>query len=338
MNTTTLLQNNVVFRVDVSLWTGKAKLSRADLPPDANIPPEDLTILGQKRLIDPDSLKPFTALKTRTIRTMNRYGAKFLSGWLVNEKYVDELDSLLSEIQADYYAAKDRFITAYHDNVSTWIDDHPEWREMLASVVPSEFEMRKKFGMYWQVYRVQPVDTKGGSMDIEVANIVNGDVKKMTDEMRSIYDRLFADRTTTITSKTLGALHEFAEWCHNLEGIYPSATYMHEAVKDILAKTRTPIDPASVQYGQLRAAIRTLSDADYMSVCIADWMHSGSDNMMQDVLNITGRAQMEPDELVPMTERRVPEPVEPVTVGTEELVLQQDTNQRTLSAMMDDLF
>ena len=113
---------------------------------------------------------------------------------------------------------------------------------------------------------------------------------------------------------------------------------MHEAVKDILAKTRTPIDPASVQYGQLRAAIRTLSDADYMSVCIADWMHSGSDNMMQDVLNATCRAQMEPDELVPMTERRVPEPVEPMTVGTEEPTIQQDTNQRTLSAMMDDLF
>ena len=323
MNITTLLENNVVFRVDISLWTGKAKLSRADLPPNANIPPEDLAILGQKRLIDPDSLKPFMALKTRTLRLMNRYGVKFLSGWLVNEKYVDELDTALSEIQAEYNDAKTAFIAAYNDNVNSWIDGHPEWREMLASVVPSEFEMGKKFGMYWQVYKVEPVDARGSNMDAEVAHIINDDVQTMTDEMRLIYERVFADRTTPITGKTLSPLRDYAEWCHNLEGIYPSATYMHEAVNDILAKTSTPVDPSSVQYGQLKAALRTLSDAEYMSQCIADWMNGGSVDMMQDMLALTGQVQREP---------------EPVHEPESEPVPQQDTNQRTLSAMMDDLF
>lgn len=330
-----ILTNTVVVRLDMSTWTGKAKLSRDDLPPDANIPPEDLAILGQKRLIDPDTLRPFGMLKSRAIRLLDRYGVKFLSGWLVRSHLVDQLDSELREIQDEFYAAKDEFMQAYHNNVMQWMDDHPQWRIMLEVVMPSEMSMEKKFSMRWQVYKVEPVDTKGSNMGEEIANIVNGDVKKMTDEIQAIYDTVFAGRTSPITQRTLRPLKEFALKCNNLVGIYPSATYVAEALGDLLAHVEVPLDPQSVQYMEFRKALLTMSDASIMSKCVADWMDSHSDNMYGDMVAAQGP---EPDELARMTERRVPEDVVPVTVGEEKLIVQQDTNQRTLSAMMDDLF
>lgn len=337
-----ILTNTVVVRLDMSTWTGKAKLSRVDLPSTANIPPEDLAILGQKRLIDPETLRPFGMLKTRATRLLDRYGVKFLSGWLVRSNLVDQLDYELREIRSEFYTAKAEFLQAYHNNVAQWMDDHPQWRDMLEVVMPSEGAMEKKFSMYWQVFKVQPVETEGSSMEVEVASLVNGDVKKMTDEIHAIYDTVFAGRTSPITQRTLGPLKEFALKCNNLVGIYPSATYIAEALGDLLNKVETPLDPQSVQYMEFKKALLTMSDADIMSRCVADWMGSHSDDMYGDM--IAAQGEEEPDEvpeLARMTERMVPEPMdeepkpepepEPEPVAT-------SNSQRTLADMMDDLF
>lgn len=334
MDTTTLLQNTVIFRIDMSLWTGKAKLSRADLPDNANIPPEDLAILGQKRLINPDTLKPFFALKTKTIRLMDRYGVKFLSGWLVHKSHVDELDADLCAIRDDYYQHKQEFLAEYHSNVTEWIAQHPEWQAMLATVVPSDAQMAKKFDMYWQVYAVQPVETEGSSMNSEVAHIVSDDVKKMTDELRCIYEDTFANRATPITSRTLGALRDFADKCANLVGIYPSASYMYDAVTNLVASAALPMDPASVQYQQFKQILHFMSDADNMSQCIAEWMDRGADGNVEDVV------QMADFNAVPVQEEPAAETFTATVSMTDEpqTVVATSDSQRTLSDLMDDLF
>lgn len=332
---TTLLQNNVIFRIDFSVWTGKAKLSRADLPPDAKIPPEDLAILGQKRLIDPDTLKPFMALKTKTIRLADKYGVKFLSGWLVNESYVDELDSGLLGIRDEFYDVKRDFIAAYHNNVTTWIQQHPQWQAMLASVLPTDADMEKKFNLSWQVYRVTPVATQGSSMDDEVAHVVSDDVKSLTDELRLIYETTFRDRTTPVTKRTIGPLETFEARCHNLVGIYPSATYMRDAVSALLDSLRLPLEPTSVGFSQLMLALETMSDAEKMGKCITTWMQQGcAGDMLSDVM-----ADQQPEPPVDLA-KVLDEAAEsiapqPVFVPAGEPLPKKQTS---LADLMDDLF
>lgn len=321
-----ILQNSTVVRVDITVWTGKAKLSRADLPPDANIPPEDLAILGQKRLIDPETLRPFGMLKTRTARLMDKYGVKFLSGWLVADDVIHRLDAELRDIWDDFYAARDEFIKAYHDNVTRWLDEHPQWRTMLEAVIPSELALYKKFVMCWQMYRIQPVETKGSTTEEEVARVVGADVETLTKALREVYATTFEGRTTTVTGRTLSPLRDFITKCSNLSGIYPSACYMAQALERLMDGLTLPLSPSSVDFTLFDTVLKTMADPVHMSTCIDKWTNAAPADPLTDIEALVQRPA------ATATEEAAPEPTpEPEAVP-------QDTSRRSLMSLMDDLF
>lgn len=323
-----ILQNSVVVRVDITVWTGKAKLSRADLPPDANIPPEDLAVLGQKRLIDPETLRPFGMLKTRAARLMDKYGVKFLSGWLVADDVIHRLDAELRDIQDDFKDARDTFIQSYSSNVAAWVDQHPDWASMLEAVLPAVDDMERKFAMSWQMYRIQPVETKGSTTEEEVARVVGADVETLTKALREVYATTFEGRTTTVTGRTLSPLRDFITKCSNLSGIYPSACYMAQALERLMDGLTLPLSPSSVDFTLFDTVLKTMADPVHMSTCIDKWMQAAPADPLTDIEALVQRPDVTP------VEEAAPEPAP----APEPDAVPQDTSRRSLMSLMDDLF
>ena len=64
-NNVSYMNNCVYLKLDISIWTGKARLTPEDIPNAvADMPPEALATLGSKRIFDPQALRPFNAAKT----------------------------------------------------------------------------------------------------------------------------------------------------------------------------------------------------------------------------------------------------------------------------------
>src|SRR5690606_6491410 len=109
------LKNVVVLQLDVHTWTGRKKLSKADLKnvTDEQIPPDTLASLGSKRISNPDELLWQERLKARAERACLAVGTRFLGGYAVPVAKLDELVNELTSIRDEWNVAKEEFLDNY---------------------------------------------------------------------------------------------------------------------------------------------------------------------------------------------------------------------------------
>ncbi|NVJ93183.1 MAG: DUF3150 domain-containing protein [Methylocystaceae bacterium] len=161
MNTTflnsdvTVLKSLIAVRLDVTIWSARKKLTALDFG-EISLPPEKLASLGSKKICDPDSLKVFSALKSRAIALLGRIGIRFLGGWAVPESRVQEIIDGLKAIEQEFAQAKDDFLTHYDEAVRRWISDNPGWEEVISRSVVGVSTVRSRIEFGWQIFQVTP--------------------------------------------------------------------------------------------------------------------------------------------------------------------------------------
>lgn len=274
MNNVTLLRDCVVVRIDIASWTGKAKLTRADIPESVDLPPEDIALLGQKRLINPNTLREFGKIKSRVIRLMDRYGAKFLSGWLVDGQYVNELAGQIGELKKEYDEARDNFLRTYTDEVESWMQQHPRWRSILDTVIPDPAKMESKFHMGWQIYKIEPVqnDVIPDTTAEELVAVQEKDINELADAIREIYRDSFEERKSALTQRSMRSLKDLAARCERLRVIYPSALMVGEALTTLVSLFNSGrAGAASI----IQSAIKDMADPHTLKKMVSEWANSG---------------------------------------------------------------
>lgn len=157
MNITT---DMVLVQVEQSIWTGKAKLRREDIPDADKLPPDVLVSLGSKKIFNPDLLKPFLALRQETSRLLWSYGVKFLSGYVIPADKMQELDSKLVALRAKYTSAFNHFVQTYEQEVDAWCSQFSKWEPILRRAVPSLGEVGRRFSYEWYMYSITVPDTQ----------------------------------------------------------------------------------------------------------------------------------------------------------------------------------
>ena len=336
MNNVTLLRDCVIVRIDIASWTGKAKLTRADIPESVDLPPEDIALLGQKRLINPNTLKEFGKLKTRASRLMDRYGAKFLSGWLVDSQYVNELAGQIGEIKKEYDEARDNFLRTYTDEVESWMQQHPRWRSILDTVIPDPAKMASKFHMGWQMYKIEPVqnDVIPDTTAEELVAVQEKDINELASAVNEIYRDSFKDRTGAVTTRTIKPLRDLADRCERLRAIYPSALMVGEALTTLVSLFNSGRAGA---VAIINAALKDMADPHSLRDMVQEWANSGVvdfDNYDQPV------PQQEEDtasQVLSQLAENLPPVVENVAPVLPPEQSKSDAGQSLLN-MIDDLF
>lgn len=265
MSTNTLNENSCILRLDLSTWTGKAKLTAGDLPPGTNLPPEELADLGTKRLIDPVTLRPFGKVKTRATRLMEQYALRFIGGWLIDRKYLADVEIQLTDLKNEFDMALTSFVDDYEKNVNLWCLEYPQWEHIIRNAMPQPHDVARRFGMAWQVYSITPLDTgKGNNLQEQLDNVGTYAVESLAHDIADLKEQLFADRSAPLTNRTLQPIKNLGDKCRRLELFNPEAAYVGDLLNQLAGiDTKDGASIVELVLGQLSdpATLQGLVDA-----------------------------------------------------------------------------
>lgn len=135
-----ILENIVVFILDIRMWSGRKKLQAEDLAangidPD-KLPPGTLASLGSKKIISTEALAPFSAIKREAEKLCLAHGVRFLGGYAVPTHKAQMLKDQLSVLQQRFESNRTELLENYERKINTWIAQNPpEWAQVIETAV-----------------------------------------------------------------------------------------------------------------------------------------------------------------------------------------------------------
>lgn len=137
--TNKVIDGLVVLLLNISLWQGRKKLRTEDLEEKgvltSSLPPEKLASLGSKRIVSPDAVNVFMAIKRRAERACLAVGTRFMGGYAIPEEKMPALQAELEAMAKEFEIEKTKFIRKYQTTVNVWADENPEWRDAILRAV-----------------------------------------------------------------------------------------------------------------------------------------------------------------------------------------------------------
>ncbi len=147
-----VLQQVICFSLEkISLWGARRKLKLEDLnlPPGVSLPPKELASLGSKKIFNPKLLSKFEALKKQAHTACYHAGIQFMGGYAIPMDKADDLAKKLDKIGVEFADAKRDFIANYADNLQKWMDEHPDWKHVIAVSSLSVEEVERRIQYDW---------------------------------------------------------------------------------------------------------------------------------------------------------------------------------------------
>lgn len=245
--------NSACVRLDVSIWTARAKLRREDLPNADDLPPEALASMGSKRLFDPVKLRVFNTLKARAISLLDRHGVRFLGGWCIRQDLLPELDRGLNDIRTDFMDALRSFLQDYEYDVDQWLQQFPDWRHILNPVIPSAGELNRRFSFSWQMYKIDPETTssEGNNLMATIHGLADKALEEVLRMARETYDECFKDKEV-VTKKAFRPVHTMLQKLDTLTYLHPNLLGLQAVLTQAVTMAElSPSDPNIVRNFQL---------------------------------------------------------------------------------------
>lgn len=240
-----ILTNSTMLNLDISIWTGKAKLQRTEVD-DSALPPEELVTLGSKKIFDPAKLKSFHGIKSNAFAACNRYGVKCMGGWLVSNSSIDELVNKLSAQRGKWDDAVRQFLATYQMECDDWLAANPEWASILANALPRQSEIARRFNFGWQVFHVipAPTDSVGDQTQDELDIVPTRAIEKMAKEIEGVLDVYAPNKTFRVAP-----LQRLAGMARSLAFSSPEVDKLGDILNQ-LANTGS-LDIAQIMLGKL---------------------------------------------------------------------------------------
>ena len=239
-NNVSYMDNCVYLKLDISIWTGKARLTPEDIP-DAvgDLPPETLATLGSKRIFDPQALRPFNTAKTRAFRTCDQYGVRCMGGWLVDNGVLNDLTAELDRLRGEFDRSVGTFISTYEDGASNWLKQFPEWAGIIRAALPDGTAIGKKFAFRYYVLKVQTGNHDARDATSEAPSTAAATIAA---EMARIREQVFGDdRTTPVTGKTFSCLDTLADRCDNMSFVHTGFAHLARLLRSMVVNS-TDVD------------------------------------------------------------------------------------------------
>ena len=269
--TTTDLSDMTLINIDVSMWTGRARLSLEDLPVDVRdqLPPEELASLGSKKLVDPDLLRPIVQVKTKMFTFMGIHGVKFLGGYAVPDAALPDVTQELSELSQEFTDRVNTFAGDYAQATEEWMAKHPAWREALSRALPDFNTMRGKFSFTFQCLKVHVADTglAGDNGTLTAQSVGSKALQEICHEIAELRDSSFPDGREKFTVRAFRGFAQVIEKCKATTFFNPEIAPLQALLEDIRTTFQSVMDDRR-QMGAMSLILDSLSDpAKVAAVC-----------------------------------------------------------------------
>lgn len=236
------LQYMAMVRLDVSMWSGRARLREEDLnlPPGVELPPEALATLGSKKLFDPAKLRIFNTLKNRAANMLSKQGVKFLGGWATHEDRLQGIAAELAAIAHEFDAARAEFMNNYDTGLYDWMAQYPEWEHIIRRAVPTYSEVARKFSFNWQMFKITEHNLghsyHGNNLHKSVTGIHNVLYEEVASDIEACWRECFEGKEK-VTRKAFRPVK-------TLLGKVKGLTFMHSHINGLVAILESALDMA----------------------------------------------------------------------------------------------
>ncbi len=218
-----LLQKLICFSLDVHIWSGRKKLTPADLNLDGEeIPPEELASLGAKKICHQILLSRFQALRRRAERICESAGVRFLGGFAIPEDKAEEVAKELEAVMADFEAEKQEFLKSYAENMQAWLRNLPDrWRTMVEQSVESPDHIATRLSFGFQTFQVSGVEGLNSGLERATSGLGDQLFREISQASRLVWSQSFQSRTK-VSQKALRPIRSILEKAKGLVFIQPS--------------------------------------------------------------------------------------------------------------------
>lgn len=193
---------------------------------------------GGVRYIDPKHLRSFAAARQAANRLCRASGVRFLSGWAVPDKNLDELLADLTKINQTVEDEKAVLIQNWPTFLGDWIDKNPEVHSYRTRF-PSQSYVDLHVGAKLSVYRIHPQATGLGMADgieSEVAGLAGRVLQEIAQDVSDTWNPS-ADKAS---QRIKNLLERIKHKCETLEflggGLGKLAIFVEEALQRLPAQ------------------------------------------------------------------------------------------------------
>lgn len=258
-----------IFMVDFDLWTGQTRLSANDfkLGDGGELPPEKLTQLGSKKVIDPDHLKGFAALKAQATRLMLRHGMRFMNGFAIPVDKTQELCDSLDAIGVEFTDLKKELLSDYGNILDEWINEHPDHADMIKEGALTVKEVEKRIGFEYQVFQISPMasnDMLAAKIDRKMSSLGNDLIDEITSTAGKFFNERFLGQTRVrlSTRQTLMNLRDKIDGLSFLNGALVPLVGLLNQTLDVYNTYATGGAVEAPHFYQIMAVVSILKDAE----------------------------------------------------------------------------
>lgn len=273
--------------IDCSIWSGRKRLRSDDIKLGAGgkLPPAQVASLGSKRIIDPEDLSVFHALKKRAERTCEAIGVRFLGGYAVPREKTEAVSQTLGEIAKSFTKEKEEFLQRYDGAVEAWVKQYPDFERQLRKELTPLEQVRTRIGFEYALYRVAGTATATGHLGDQVGRLGSQLLREIAVEARELYEQSFAGSAGSdrkASRKSLGPIRRMREKLAGLGFLDSAVAPMVKTIDALFAAVPKTGPLEDALYDQALAIVLILSDPDKVRRHATAGLKAANISMPQD--------------------------------------------------------
>ena len=262
-----VLQEVLLFGLDISIWSGRKKLKPEDLGV-VSLPPEQLVSLGSKRICDPETTKVFDRLKRRAIRACEEVGVRFLGGYAVPVSRSVELADKLDVIEREFADARSVFCKDYDKNIKEWLAQdwivaNPNFKSALEVAITPVGVVESRLGCHYTACRLapaggdQPILNRG--LEKEVSGLAGQLFREIAQAAREALESSFLGKQS-IGQRAVNALKKMQSKLASLSFLNPQVATVAQTFDDVLMRLPDKGDVEGQDFQLVLSLMMNLSD------------------------------------------------------------------------------
>ena len=159
------LEKLVALALETHIFGGRKKLQKSDINFNETSDSEKVISLGSKKIINPELIAPFYVYKRQAITLCSLHSIFYSKFYLVAEDKFDMIEEKLTEIGNAFSNYSAWFIKNYVDNINSWAEDHPTWREKIIRSAPPLSYVEESLGFEFFKYKIDATSFKFSKTD-----------------------------------------------------------------------------------------------------------------------------------------------------------------------------
>lgn len=235
--TNKVIDGLVVLLLNISLWQGRKKLRTEDLEEKgvltSSLPPEKLASLGSKRIVSPDAVNVFMAIKRRAERACLAVGTRFMGGYAIPEEKMPALQVELEAMAKEFEIEKTKFIRQYETTVTVWADENPEWRDAILRAVDPVNYVAAQLQCSFTAMKVSHAKGAEKTLDVQTSGLRGQLEREIALAAKVAWEESFQGKLS-VRKSALGKLDSINEKLAGLSFLDISVGKLNSAVSAVL--------------------------------------------------------------------------------------------------------